>query len=176
MERMGKLKHKYFNHNKLALSAILGILVIISVAMFAFNNQRYKEYTGLTQYPNCMKLDTYDQGNDEGCFRHTTTLTPDYQDVYSLAFETFYMVDDASAHQKYLDLLQTFSHEVKNQETIVSDVTKVSTVLEDNQVYFIIQDDCIVYKSYGINAEYDKKQKWFDVLQIDFKIPAVNEI
>lgn len=80
-------------------------------------------------------------GYSEGCFGHTTTLTPDYQDVYSLAFETFYMVDETSAHQKYLDFIQTFSHVGKNQETVVSDVTKVSTILEDNQVYLIIQDD-----------------------------------
>lgn len=53
----------------------------------------------------------------------------------------FYMVDETSAHQKYLDFIQTFSHVGKNQETIVLDVTKVFTTLEDNQVYFIIQDD-----------------------------------
>lgn len=99
-------------------------------------------------------------GYSEDCFRHTTTLTPDYQDVYSLAFEMFYMVDETSAHQKYLDFIQTFSHVGKNQETIVLDVTKVFTILEDNQVY----------------AEYDKKQKWFAVLRIDFQIPVINEI
>ena len=106
------MKNEHYKHNvKTIASVFIAVVAICALAIVLSGNQ-YKKYLGLTEYPNCMKVDEYgDAGNDEGCIRHTRTLTPDYQDVYSLSFETFYMNNEDNASQKYLDLLDSMKVE-----------------------------------------------------------------
>ena len=34
-----------------------------------------------------------------------------------------------------------------------------------------VKEGTTLYKAYGINSEMDKKQRWFDVLKINYKVP-----
>ena len=169
------MKNEHYKHNvKTIASVFIAVVAICALAIVLSGNQ-YKKYLGLTEYPNCMKVDEYgDAGNDEGCIRHTRILTPDYQDVYSLSFETFYMNNEDNASQKYLDLLDSMKVEkiVKKKETHISDVSRVTCFKTDkDQVWYIVKEGTTLYKAYGINSEMDKKQRWFDVLKINYKVP-----
>ncbi|WP_154889094.1 hypothetical protein [Longibaculum muris] len=169
------MKNEHYKHNvKTIASVFIAVVAICALAIVLSGNQ-YKKYLGLTEYPNCMKVDEYgDAGNDEGCIRHTRTLTPDYQDVYSLSFETFYMNNEDNASQKYVDLLDSMKVEkiVKKKETHISDVSRVTCFKTDkDQVWYIVKEGTTLYKAYGINCEMDKKQRWFDVLKINYKVP-----
>ena len=169
------MKNEHYKHNvKTIASVFIAVVAICALAIVLSGNQ-YKKYLGLTEYPNCMKVDEYgDAGNDEGCIRHTRTLTPDYQDVYSLSFETFYMNNEDNASQKYLDLLDSMKVEkiVKKKETHISDVSRVTCFKTDkDQVWYIVKEGTTLYKAYGINSEMEKKQRWFDVLKINYKVP-----
>ena len=63
---------RYGQHNLKIIGLILGAMVIISTFVILLSGDRYEDYLGLGEYPNCMKVDEYgDAGNDEGCVRHT---------------------------------------------------------------------------------------------------------
>ena len=174
------MKNEHYKHNVKTIASVFIAVVAICALVIVLSGNQYKKYLGLTEYPNCMKVDEYgDAGNDEGCIRHTRTLTPDYQDVYSLSFETFYMNNEDNASQKYVDLLDSMKVEkiVKKKETHISDVSRVTCFKTDkNQVWYIVKEGTTLYKAYGINSEMDKKQRWFDVLKINYKVPDLSLI
>ncbi len=169
------MKNKYHHHNLKSIATIVGVMLVICFTVIFVSGDHYKQYLGLTEYPNCMKLNEYgDEGNEEGVRFQTTTLTPDYQDVYALAFESYYMTSSDTASQKYDKLSQEFPKEniLTMDEQMISSTVKVKSIInKDDKVYFIVQDDSTVFKAYGEHEEMDKKQKWFDVLKIHYQIP-----
>lgn len=168
---------RYGQHNLKIIGLILGAMVIIPTFVILLSGDRYEDYLGLGEYPNCMKVDEYgDAGNDEGCVRHTRTLTPDYQDVYSLSFETFYMKSEDTAYHKYQTLKESMKSQevVDKNETNISDVSTVTCYkTSDNQVWFVVKEGTTVYKAHGVNQDMSKKQKWFDVLKINYQVPQM---
>lgn len=169
------MKNKYHHHNVKTVSLIVGIFAVMCLAVVFLSGNQYQKYLGLTEYPNCMKLDEYgDQGNEKGVRFHTTTLTPDYQDVYSLSFESYYMTSSDTAYNMYTSLFHDFNQQdiLKTNEAIVSPTVRVRTIVDQSdKVYFIVQNEHTVFQAYGIYDEMNKKQKWFDVLRIDYQIP-----
>lgn len=169
------MKNKYHYHNVKTVGLIAGVFLVICLVVILLSGNQYQKYLGLTEYPNCMKLDEYgDQGNEKGVRFHTTTLTPDYQDVYSLSFESYYMTSSDTAYHMYTSLFNGFNQQeiVKTDEQIVSPSVRVRTIVnQSDTVYFIVQNDYTVFMAHGIHDEMNKKQKWFDVLRIDYQIP-----
>lgn len=168
-------KNKYSQHNIKTITCIVGGFFVLCILVVVLSGNGYKQYLGLEEYPNCMNVEEFgEQGNEEGCIRHTTTLTPDYQEVYSLSFESFYMNSHAAATKKYESLLDSMKDKAvqDEKETQISDQSQVTFYkTADENVWFIVRDGQTLYKAYGINQQRDKKQKWFDVLRIKYQVP-----
>ncbi len=166
-------KHQYSQHNLKTVGMVLGIFLVIFVIVIGLTGEQYKKYLNKDEYPNCMKVEEFDVGeNDDGCLRHTKTLTPDYQQVYSLSFETFYMDNQENAERKYQSLLTFMKNEkiLNQKETIISDSSKVTYYEVGDEVYFVVKSETTLYIAHGIHQEMDKKQKWFDVLHINYQV------
>ena len=50
---------RYGQHNLKIIGLILGSMVIISTFVILLSGDRYEDYLGLGEYPNCMKVDEY---------------------------------------------------------------------------------------------------------------------
>ena len=50
---------RYGQHNLKIIGLILGAMVIISTFVILLSGDRYEDYLGLGEYPNCMKVDEY---------------------------------------------------------------------------------------------------------------------
>ena len=169
------MSNQYHHHNVKTVSLIVGVFLVVCIAVVFISGNQYQKYLGLTEYPNCMKLDEYgDQGNEKGIRFHTTTLTPDYQDVYSLSFESYYMTSTDTAYHMYASLFHDFNQQdiVKTDEEIISPTVRVRTIInQSDNIYFIVQNAYTVFQAYGSHDDMHKKQKWFDVLRINYQIP-----
>ena len=64
------MKNEHYKHNvKTIASVFIAVVAICALAIVLSGNQ-YKKYLGLTEYPNCMKVDEYgDAGNDEDVYK-----------------------------------------------------------------------------------------------------------
>lgn len=165
-------KHKYSQHNKKTVAIVVSISVLLMAVIIIASGGSYEGKWDHNENPSCMKVEYYDEA--DGCVFSTHTLTPDYQQIYSLSFTTYYMDGIESSESKYQSLLKNIDKNkiIDQKETNNPDGSKVTYfLLNDHQVYFVVEDKTIVYISAGSDEEMDKKQRWFDVLEIDYQVP-----
>lgn len=98
---------KVSKQNLKAILCVVGVVVCLCLTVVFLNKGEYSQYLDKEEYPNCMAIDDYSEnGNVEGGVRKIKTKTHDYEDMYRLFFETYYMKDNQSASLKLDNLLQ----------------------------------------------------------------------
>ena len=137
----------------------------------------YKE-DGLAPYG--FEIEDYDETNKDGILRYMQCiLYQDFEEVYDLNnFFVYYMKNNDYANEKYV---QTKGELHAKKDFIVNEQTKISFGYEganyDDLSYIIIKKGTVIYYGLiGSSEHYDKVQNLINKLDIDFKLPNIDEI
>ena len=137
----------------------------------------YKE-DGSTPYG--FEIEDYDEKNKNGILRYMQCiLYQDFEEVYDLNnLFVYYMKNNDYADEKYV---QTKGELHAKKDFIVNDQTKISFGYEganyDDLSYIIIKKGTVIYYGLiGTIEQYDKVQNLINKLDIDFKLPNIDEI
>lgn len=137
----------------------------------------YKE-DGLAPYG--FEIEDYDETNKDGILRYMQCiLYQDFEEVYDLNnFFVYYMKNNDYANEKYV---QTKGELHAKKDFIVNKQTKISFGYEganyDDLSYIIIKKGTVIYYGLiGSSEHYDKVQNLINKLDIDFKLPNIDEI
>ena len=137
----------------------------------------YKE-DGLAPYG--FEIEDYDETNKDGILRYMQCiLYQDFEEVYDLNnFFVYYMKNNDYANEKYV---QTKGELHAKKDFIVNEQTKISFGYEganyDDLSYIIIKKGIVIYYGLiGSSEHYDKVQNLINKLDIDFKLPNIDEI
>ena len=137
----------------------------------------YKE-DGLAPYG--FEIEDYDETNKDGILRYMQCiLYQDFEKVYDLNnFFVYYMKNNDYANEKYV---QTKGELHAKKDFIVNEQTKISFGYEganyDDLSYIIIKKGTVIYYGLiGSSEHYDKVQNLINKLDIDFKLPNIDEI
>ncbi len=158
-----------YNNIKSIGLVFLIVFAICAIVVIA-NGGEYKKYLGKTEIFNCMDIEEYGpDGNEEGVLKRTVTETFDYIQVYGLYFHTFYMKDETFASAKFDKLVHEYNLQNEEIKTNNNGV-RVVTRMDDETVYYVVENHTTVYAAFGGIETVERNQKWFDVLRLDYKV------
>ena len=130
--------------------------------------------------PYGFEIEDYDETNKDGILRYMQCiLYQDFEEVYDLNnFFVYYMKNNDYANEKYV---QTKGELHAKKDFIVNEQTKISFGYEganyDDLSYIIIKKGTVIYYGLiGSSEHYDKVQNLINKLDIDFKLPNIDEI
>lgn len=161
-----KIMFRKWKKSSIFLS-IMGVILLCS-GIFIINRGDYEEYLKTATFPNCMAVDDYGiDGNEEGVIKKTRTKTEDYQQIYGLLFETYYMKDEKFAELKFRSLLQLEDISLADEVTTTKGKKIIKTFNEYDVIYFVL-DNTTIHRAVGAHGNIKKNQRWFDVVGVDY--------
>lgn len=117
-----------------------------------------------------------------GILKSMRTAASSFNKKYGLDYEVYYMKNENYAKEEYSALVSdekmysTYMHKYKFSSGECTFSIRENIVKEGDYVFIIVKKGSTVYSMYGLGINYSKMQALFDKLNIDFKLPSMEEL
>lgn len=142
-----------------------------------------REYAPDGEFPYGFEI-LEDNGKEgkNGVLKAMTTADSGYTVKFGLSFEVYYMKNKDYAKEQYIAKKgancfgQTTGEFAKEYDIPTGKVAFSYKPANAGLITIVVRDNTTVYDFYGDIKNYNKMQALFDVLKIDFKLPALEEL
>lgn len=129
-------------------------------------------------YPFDLMIKDYGKEGKEGYLKEVETDNLiNYQPAYGLSYRIVYMINEDYAKEEYFSVRghYSFANNI-HEEEIKNGIVNIYLDIDGQYVYFVIRQGSMIYELSGEVKDLKKMQKFFNKVNIDYKVPTLKEL